>query len=409
MCELPCSSTSLLLGYDAEGEAARRRRPVACTDGSVAPLAAGLRPAPGGARRTVGPRRREISAWIERAREHGDIKENADYDAAKNEQGHNEARIRHLEELLRTAVVVEGPEGDVVAPGTIVEVRMEGDDDTTSYLVGSIEERSDDFEVLSTSSPLGQALLGHAPGRDGQLRRPAAHVRGRDRERPAASGEPRRARRSRTPPPRTTCAPSTDFLVGCMLPDLAAIARVRLTRPDGRDRARAWSSTTRATRCSTSRTGSAPSNRELRDVLGRHGRRLRRGPGVLARGGGDAARRRVGGEPGSGGRPRRSPSTRSTSGTPDLAGLAHEETQAAWVERLQLIGSSLEPARYADAGFVAERLYRMTAGRRRIELRGEHVDVVATALAEFRPSIAARAPEVVGQVRRRVPSRHLPG
>ncbi len=111
-----------------------------------------------------GPRRKEISAWIERAREHGDIRENADYDAAKNEQGHNEARIRQLEELLRTAEVVEGQSGDVVAPGTIVEVKMDGDDETISYLVGSIEERSEEFEVLSTSSPLGQALLEHRPG-----------------------------------------------------------------------------------------------------------------------------------------------------------------------------------------------------------------------------------------------------
>jgi transcription elongation factor GreA len=111
-----------------------------------------------------GPRRKEISAWIERAREHGDIRENADYDAAKNEQGHNEARVRQLEEILRTAEVVAGQSGEVVAPGTIVEVKMEGDDDTTSYLVGSIEERSEEFEVLSTSSPLGQALLEHRPG-----------------------------------------------------------------------------------------------------------------------------------------------------------------------------------------------------------------------------------------------------
>jgi transcription elongation factor GreA len=111
-----------------------------------------------------GPRRKEISAWIERAREHGDIRENADYDAAKNEQGHNEARVRQLEEILRTAEVVEGQSGDVVAPGTIVEVKVEGDDDTTSYLVGSIEERSEEFEVLSTESPLGQALLDHRPG-----------------------------------------------------------------------------------------------------------------------------------------------------------------------------------------------------------------------------------------------------
>src|SRR5438034_8744114 len=111
-----------------------------------------------GERSTI--RRKEISAWIERAREHGDIRENADYDAAKNEQGHNEARIRQIEQLLKTAVVVEGPAGDVVAPGTVVEIRMNGDDDTTSYLVGSIEERHEHLDVLSTSSPLGQALLG---------------------------------------------------------------------------------------------------------------------------------------------------------------------------------------------------------------------------------------------------------
>jgi transcription elongation factor GreA len=109
-------------------------------------------------------RRVEISAWIERAREHGDIRENADYDAAKNEQGHNEARVRQLDQIIKTAVVVEGITGDVVAPGTIVEIRVDGDDDTTTYLVGSIEERPESLEVLSTSSPLGQALLGHGPG-----------------------------------------------------------------------------------------------------------------------------------------------------------------------------------------------------------------------------------------------------
>ena len=109
-------------------------------------------------------KRIEISRWLERAREHGDIRENADYDAAKNDQGHNEARIRQLQDMLRRAVEVEGPAGDVVEPGTVVEVRMQGDDETTSYLVGSIEERHDTYDVLSTGSPLGQALLGHGPG-----------------------------------------------------------------------------------------------------------------------------------------------------------------------------------------------------------------------------------------------------
>src|ERR1700757_1737712 len=87
--------------------------------------------------RTV-PRRREISAWIERAREHGDIRENADYDAAKNEQGHNDSRIPQPDAMLKTAVVVEDPQGGVVPPGTIVEVRTAGDADTVHYLVGSI-------------------------------------------------------------------------------------------------------------------------------------------------------------------------------------------------------------------------------------------------------------------------------
>src|SRR6266704_2817247 len=85
-----------------------------------------------------GERRREISAWIERAREHGD--------------------------MLRRAVQVESVAGDIVEPGTVVEVRIEGDDDTTLYLVGSIEERHETYDVLSTGSPLGQALLGHGPG-----------------------------------------------------------------------------------------------------------------------------------------------------------------------------------------------------------------------------------------------------
>jgi transcription elongation factor GreA len=111
-----------------------------------------------------GPNRKSISGAIERAREHGDIKENGEYHAAKNEQGLNEARIRQLEQMLKTAVVVESAAGEVVGPGTIVEIRVEGDDVPTSYLVGSIEERHETLDVLSTSSPLGQALLGHGPG-----------------------------------------------------------------------------------------------------------------------------------------------------------------------------------------------------------------------------------------------------
>jgi transcription elongation factor GreA len=110
-------------------------------------------------------RRREISLWIERAREHGDISENADYDAAKNEQGHNEARVRQLEAMLKNAVVMDNSSsGEVVEPGVLVELRYDDADDAVTYLVGSIEERHETYDVLSTDSPLGQAVLVAAPG-----------------------------------------------------------------------------------------------------------------------------------------------------------------------------------------------------------------------------------------------------
>jgi len=112
----------------------------------------------------TGEYRREISLAIERARELGDISENADYDAAKDEQGKSEARVRQIEQILKTAVVVEGATGEVVEPGCLVELRYEGDSDVQTYLVGSIEERDETYDVLSPDSPLGQALVGAAPG-----------------------------------------------------------------------------------------------------------------------------------------------------------------------------------------------------------------------------------------------------
>ena len=111
-----------------------------------------------------GPTRRQISDWIERARELGDLKENGDYHAAKNEQGLNEARIRQLEAMLKFAVVVEATVGDKVEEGAVVEVRMEGDDEPSTYLIGSIEERGTGYDVVSPGSPLGKALLGHTAG-----------------------------------------------------------------------------------------------------------------------------------------------------------------------------------------------------------------------------------------------------
>jgi len=106
----------------------------------------------------------EIARKIETARELGDLSENGDYHAAKEEQGKMEGRIRHLGRLLESATIVEDVDAESVQPGCVVSVRYEGDDDIERYLVGSIEERHETYEVLSVSSPLGQALLGTEVG-----------------------------------------------------------------------------------------------------------------------------------------------------------------------------------------------------------------------------------------------------
>jgi transcription elongation factor GreA len=100
----------------------------------------------------------EVANKIERAREEGDLKENAGYHAAKDEQGHMEGRIRQLEHLLENAQIVEGSK--------IYTVVYEGDseDDAERYLIGNMEERVDGADVISRTSPLGKVLDGAEVG-----------------------------------------------------------------------------------------------------------------------------------------------------------------------------------------------------------------------------------------------------
>ena len=111
-----------------------------------------------------GPRRADIVAKIEAAREEGDLKENGGYHAAKDEQGKLEARIRQLTQLLRDAKVGDAPtSAGVGGPGMVVEVRYEGDDDAERFLIGSREDKAD-IPVYSANSPLGLALTGAKVG-----------------------------------------------------------------------------------------------------------------------------------------------------------------------------------------------------------------------------------------------------
>ena len=106
----------------------------------------------------------DIARKIEAARELGDLSENGDYHAAKEEQGKMEGRIAHLSAILENHVIVEAGGTSEVRVGSVVTIRYEGDDDTERYLIGSIEERHDDLEVMSPGSPLGSALLGSKAG-----------------------------------------------------------------------------------------------------------------------------------------------------------------------------------------------------------------------------------------------------
>ena len=107
--------------------------------------------------------RERISLAIGTAREHGDIRENADYDAAKNEQGMMEARIRQLETLLGSAVVGEvAATSGMAGPGTVVVLEIAGEEET--YFLGSREEAIDGMDVLSVQSALGQAVAGRKAG-----------------------------------------------------------------------------------------------------------------------------------------------------------------------------------------------------------------------------------------------------
>ncbi len=123
----------------------------------------------------------EIAALIETARALGDLKENGDYHAAKDAQGKMESRIRQLEAMLKKATVVDGgaPSDGTVGPGSVVTLRYEGDDedDTTSFFVGSIEERQGDLTVLSPGSPLGKAVLGHTVGESVEYAAPGGNLR----------------------------------------------------------------------------------------------------------------------------------------------------------------------------------------------------------------------------------------
>lgn len=107
-----------------------------------------------------------LAAEINARREEGDLRENGGYHAAREEQSKAEGRILYLKEFLRKAVVGEAPTTDTVAPGTVVTIQFDDDeDDTEKFLLGSREiAATTDLTVYSPESALGKAILGAKRG-----------------------------------------------------------------------------------------------------------------------------------------------------------------------------------------------------------------------------------------------------
>lgn len=106
-----------------------------------------------------GPRRAEVVAAIKKAREFGDLSENFEYHAAKNEQGLLEARIRTLHSRLDGAEIVEDASSDEVGIGSIVDVETDSGE-TMTVEISAVGGAG----TVSPTSPLGVALLGRTIG-----------------------------------------------------------------------------------------------------------------------------------------------------------------------------------------------------------------------------------------------------
>ena len=107
--------------------------------------------------------RPRIIQAIKDARSQGDLSENADYDAAREEQAKTEARIKELEYIVDNANIIEKVDGEV-GLGSTVTVEFVDDDEEEVYKVVGVTEVDVDNNMISKESPIGAALYGHKEG-----------------------------------------------------------------------------------------------------------------------------------------------------------------------------------------------------------------------------------------------------
>lgn len=123
-------------------------------------------------------RRKEVAQKIKEAREQGDLSENAEYDAAKDEQRDIEARIEEIEKILKNAEVADDEFGaGVINLGSTVTVYdCEFDEEIIFKLVGSTEAKSLENKI-SNESPLGKALIGKVAGDEVEVETPSGMMK----------------------------------------------------------------------------------------------------------------------------------------------------------------------------------------------------------------------------------------
>lgn len=109
-------------------------------------------------------KRKQVAESLEYAKKLGDLSENAEYHEARQVQAEVEDRINHLENLIKTAVIVDGGGKDVVSIGSTVKIQKEGEGNVKEYKIVGSEEADMLHGKVSNLSPLGSALLGKRKG-----------------------------------------------------------------------------------------------------------------------------------------------------------------------------------------------------------------------------------------------------
>ncbi|MEX0887934.1 MAG: transcription elongation factor GreA [Patescibacteria group bacterium] len=119
-------------------------------------------------------RRKEVAEKLQKARELGDISENAAYDTARDEQAFVEGRIAELDGLLKNVEIVSQEKASAVQVGSLVKVHIEGEEQEFQ-IVGAPEANPLDGKI-SHESPLGQALIGKKVGEKVEIEAPAGKL-----------------------------------------------------------------------------------------------------------------------------------------------------------------------------------------------------------------------------------------